>query len=167
MACLYFLDFKIGYCIVPAISAGLFYVKLFFNYMIIRCLLFFLMFSSVVVGQEIGSVKQGNHYIKLLKANNLYSFVYSDIKSKNQNSEKAFHFHNKETVYSILMNGFDAKKNRQIIVKTSNDTIVKFNFKKIKGELMLFVYQNNLNSNTFGTSTFFSKKQITKLFGNI
>lgn len=133
----------------------------------IRFLLGFLMFSSLIFGQEIGSVKRGGHYMKLLKTNDLYSFVYSDIKVKSPNNENTFQFHNKESVYSILMNGFNTKKNRQIIVKTSNDTIVKFNFKKIKGEVLLYVYQNNLNSNSFGTSTFFSKKQITELFGKI
>ena len=133
----------------------------------IEFLVIFFMFSSVVVGQEIGSVKNGNHFIKLLKSDNLYHFIYSDIKSGKLNSEKSFHFSNKETVYSILMNGFNTKKNRQIIVKTSNDTIVKFNFKKIKGKLMLYVYQNNLNNNSFGTSSFFNKKQITELFGTI
>jgi hypothetical protein len=133
----------------------------------IKFLVIFLMFSSVVVGQEIGNVNRGSHFIKLLKSDNLYHFIYSDIKSQKLNSENSFHFTNKETVYSILMNGFNTEKNHQVIVQANNDTIVKFNFKKIKGELMLYVYQNNLNTNTFGTSTFFTKKQITKLFGAI
>ena len=125
----------------------------------------FLLFSSVVFSQEIGNVQEGNHFVKLLKTDNLFSIVYSNVDSQAYNEEKSFHFSNKETLYAIIMDGFNAKKGRQVIVQTSTDTIIKFNFKKLNGEYQLYVYQNNLNTNTYGRSTFFTKNQIIKLFG--
>lgn len=133
----------------------------------IKFLVVFLLISSVVVSQEIGRVNEGSDFIKLLKTDNLYSLIYSDINFEKLHAENSFHFTNKEKVYLILMNGFNKERNHQIILQTNNDTIVKFNFKKIKGELMVFVYQNNLKLNTFGMSTFFSKKQIDRLFSAI
>lgn len=133
----------------------------------IKLLVVFLLISSVVISQEIGSISEGNHFMKLRKTNNLFSLVYSEVKSGSLYSENSFYFNNRETLYSILMDGFTTKSDHQVILQTSNDTIVKLNFKKINGELMLYVYQNNLKSNTFGMSTFFSKKQIASLFSTI
>ena len=95
----------------------------------------------------------------------MFSLVYSDVKSESFNEEKSFNFPNKETIYSILINGFNRNKGHQVIIQTNKDTIVKFNFKKFDGEYMLYVYQNNLGNNTFGRSAFFTKNQIIKLFG--
>ncbi|MEX1383436.1 hypothetical protein [Lutibacter sp.] len=83
----------------------------------------------------------------------------------NFKKEFVFSFTDKNNFYSILINGFNNTKGHQIILQTSNDTIVKLNYKKVKGELMLYVYQNNLNSKTSGRSTFFTKKQFIELFG--
>ena len=124
-----------------------------------------LLFSSVVLGQEIGNIKSGNHFIKLLKNENLFSLVYSDVKPGNLNFENSFYFSNKETIYNIIIDGFLKTKDHQIIVQTNKDTIVKFNYKRIRGEYLLFVYQNNLIKKTYGRSSFFSKDQISKLFG--
>ncbi|UMB52650.1 hypothetical protein MKD41_09910 [Lutibacter sp. A64] len=131
----------------------------------LKFLIPFLLFYSVTFCQEIGNVKVGTHFVKLLKIDNLFSLVYSDVKSVTATQEKSFNFPNKETIYSILINGFNRNKGHQIIVQTNKDTIVKFNFKKLNGEYMLYVYQNNLNSNTFGRSAFFTKNQIIQLFG--
>ena len=135
------------------------------SFMRFKLLIFFLLFYSVTFCQEIGNVKVGNHFVKLLKIDNLFSLVYSDVKSESFNEEKSFNFPNKETIYSILINGFNRNKGHQVIIQTNKDTIVKFNFKKFDGEYMLYVYQNNLGNNTFGRSAFFTKNQIIKLFG--
>ncbi|WP_298365538.1 hypothetical protein [uncultured Lutibacter sp.] len=125
---------------------------------------FFIMFYSVLASQEIGSIEKGEHFVKLYKSDNLYSFKYSDIKPKSLKKEYSFSFSNKQHFYSILINGFNNAKGHQIILKTANDTIVKLNYKNIKGELLLFVYQNNLIEKSSGRSTFFSKAQIIELF---
>jgi len=140
-------------------------IKLY-TIMRIKFLICFLLFSLSVISQEIGSVKNGIHSIKLLKSNNLFSCVYSDVYSVDFNKEKSFNFPNIDTIYTIVMDGFKHHKDHQIIVQTGNDTIVKFEFKMIKGRNMLKIKQNNLESKTFGTSTYFSKKDIGKLFGN-
>jgi len=132
----------------------------------LKILIYFFLISSTLLGQEIGSIKNGNHSIKLLKSNNLFSCVYSDVSSVDFKKEKSFSFPNINTIYTIVMDGFKHHKDHQVIVQTSNDTIVKFEFKMIKGKNMLKIKQNNLDSKTFGTSTYFTKKEIVKLFGN-
>ena len=131
--------------------------------MIKTILLCFLLVTSSLFGQEIGSVKNDNHSIKLLKTPSTYSLIYSDI---NSSSDNIINFQIKETVYDIIMDGFKNNTDHLVIVKTSNDTIVKFEFKEIKGVKMLKIKQNNLPKNTFGTSTFFSKPDMIALFGN-
>ena len=132
----------------------------------LKILIYFFLISSTLLGQEIGSIKNGNDSIKLLKSNNLFSCVYSDVSSVDFKKEKSFSFPNINTIYTIVMDGFKHHKDHQVIVQTSNDTIVKFEFKMIKGKNMLKIKQNNLDSKTFGTSTYFTKKEIVKLFGN-
>ena len=131
-----------------------------------KTLLFSLLISASCFSQEIGNVKSGNHSIKLIKANNLFSCVYSDVNSVGTKKEKSFRFSNLASIYAIVMDGFKHPNDHQIIVQTSNDTIVKFEFKMIRGENMLKIKQNNLESKTFGTSSYFTKKEIEKLFDN-
>lgn len=131
----------------------------------IKLILFLLIVYSPVFGQEIGRVENGNHSIKLLKANNLYAFVYSDINSGKQLMYKSFNFPNKETIYKIMMDGFNKKNNHQVVVLTDNDTVIKFIFYKIKGVVMLKINQNNLKIKTTGTSTLLNKEQLINLFG--
>ena len=130
------------------------------NKMILWC---FLLATSSFIGQEIGSVKNNNHSIKLLKTPSTYSLIYSDINSDNNN---ILNFQIKETVYNIIMDGFKSNNDHLVIVKTTNYTIVKFEFKEIKGVKMLKIKQNNLPANTFGTSSFFTKPDMIALFGN-
>jgi len=92
--------------------------------------------------------------------------VYSDVNTKSDFSENTIHFSIKETVYKIIMNGFDADSDHQIILKTTHDTIVKFEFRAVKGETMLKIKQNNLAVNTFEASIFYSKSEMQTLFGN-
>jgi len=131
-----------------------------------KTLIFFLLISASCFSQQIGSAKNGNYSIKLLKIDKLFSFVYSDVNSKNSHDEKSFNFPNINTMYQIVMNGFDYKSDHQVIVQTNKDTIVKFDFKKVNGKKMLMIRQNNLLSKKFSASTFFTKKEIIGLFGN-
>ena len=126
----------------------------------------FLLLAGSIFSQEVGSIKKGNHSIELLKLKNTYSMVYSDVNSTSDLLENTIHFSIKDTVYEIIMNGFGSDLVHQIILKTSNDTIVKLEFRDIKGERMLKIKQNNLAVNTFGTSIFFTKAEMMTLFGN-
>jgi len=118
--------------------------------------------STTVTSQEIGSVINEQYSIKLLKTSNNYALIYSDIYSSDHN---VINFQMKETVYNILVDGFKSAVNHLIILKTNNDLIVNLEFVNIKGEKMLKIAQNNLANNTTGTSTYFSKTDILKVFG--
>jgi len=132
----------------------------------LKILIALFLISSTIFGQEIGNVKNGIHSIKILKCDNLFSCVYSDVNSNFQNSLNSFLFLDKSSLYSLLIDGFESEKAHQLIVQMIQNTIVKFKFATIKGKKMLKIMQNNLDSKTFGTSTYFSKKDIGKLFGN-
>lgn len=131
------------------------------RYYIFGC--FLLIFWSMS-SQQIGSINNGKHSLKLLKAEHLFACVYSDINETSYTAEKSFKFSNKEFVYEIMMNGFN-DKDHQIFVQTNQDTIVKFEYKRVNGRWMLKIRQNNLDSKTTSISTFFYKEQIKKLFG--
>jgi len=132
-----------------------------------KIFIYFLLLTIASFGQEIGNVKSGNHSIKLLKSNNKFLIVYSDVTSHgNKLLENTIQFSIKESVYTIMMDGFKNHNSHQVIVYTDNDTIVKFEYQKINGEQMLKIRQNNLAVNTFGSSTFYNKEQISTLFGN-
>ena len=131
----------------------------------IKLTLLFILMTASIFGQEIGSVKNGKHSMKLLKADNLFSWVYSDVNSKMTHLEKSFNFPNKETIYNIIIAGFENSNNHQIIVQTDQDTVVKFEYKKIKGQMLLNIIQHNLSNKTAGTSTSLNRQQMMALFG--
>ncbi len=131
----------------------------------IKMTLFLLFMTASIFGQEIGHVKNGKHSVKLLKSENLFSWVYSDVNSGTKHIEKSFNFPNKETIYNIIIEGFENINNHQIIVQTDHDTIVKFEYKKIKGKMLLNINHSTIISKTAGTSTSLSKEQLTALFG--
>ncbi len=131
----------------------------------LKLTLFLILMTASIFGQEIGHVKNGKYSMKLLKSDNLFSWVYSDVNSKTAHAEKSFNFPNKETIYNIIIEGFEKNNNHQIIVQTDQDTVVKFEYKKIKGEMRLNINHNNLNSKIAGTSTSLSRQQLTALFG--
>jgi len=141
-------------------------IRKYFNFRLLLFICLFL-FASSLFSQEVGSIKKGNHSIELLKLNNRYSMVYSDINSNKVIVENTIHFSIKESVYEIIMNGFNSNVDHQIILQTSNDTIVKLEYRAIKGEKMLKIKQNNLAVNTFGASIYFTKSEMQTLFGNI
>ena len=129
-------------------------------------IIFLLIMSSSICGQEIGSIKNGKHSLKLLKSDNFFACVYSDVNESTFKVEKSFKFYSKQTIYDIIMNGFN-DRDHQIFVQTNKDTIVKFEYKKIKGRWMLKIRQNNLDTKTSSISTFFYKEQIKHLFGHL
>ncbi len=131
----------------------------------INLTLFLILLTASIFGQEIGHVKNGKHSVKLLKSENLFSWVYSDVNSKTALAEKSFYFPNKETIYNMIIEGFEKKNNHQIIVQTDQDTVVKFEYKMIKGEMLLNINHNNLNNKIAGTSTSLSREQLISLFG--
>ena len=132
----------------------------------VAIIIFLLIMSSSVYGQEIGSIKNGKHSLKLLKSNDIFTCVYSDINESSFKVEKSFIFYNKQTIYDIIMNGFN-DRDHQIFVQTNKDTILKFEYKRLNGEWMLKIRQNNLDTKTSSISTFFNKNQIVELFGYI
>lgn len=137
------------------------------KFMRVLILLIFFMVSLSVNGQEIGSVQRGKHSVKILKNNDLFSFVYSDVNSNSQNTLNSFLFIDKSSLYSLLMDGFESENDHQMIVQMIQDTIVKFEFKNINGRQLLKIKQNNLSTQTFGTSIFFTKDEILQLFGKV
>ena len=139
-------------------------ISTFINFRIQVFICLFLLASSLIA-QEVGIIKKGNHSIELLKLNNTYSMVYSDINAASNFAENIIFFSIKESVYHIIMNGFDYDADHQIILHTINDTIVKFEFRAIEGEKMLKIKQNNMVMNTFGTSIFYTKSEMQTLFG--
>ena len=123
------------------------------------------MVSSTLFSQEIGSVQDGDYLIELHKTNNIYSCFYSDVNSESSTELKTFQFPNIDKVYTIIMNGFDNEKDHKTYVLTNKDTIVKFEFNKINGEVKLRIKHNNLVDNTIGTTSYLDKGQIKELFG--
>lgn len=122
--------------------------------------------SSSIYSQEIGKITTGDYSVSLLKSNNSYTCMYSDINSESTNMiDKSFYFPNKETIYNIIIYGFENKSNHQVFVQTDENTIIKFEYKRIKGQLLLKINHNNLEDNTIGSSAYLTKKQVEKLFG--
>src|SRR4030065_808827 len=73
--------------------------------MTIKLTLFLILISASIFGQEIGHVKNGKHTVKLIKSENLFSWVYSDVTSKIADLEKSFNFPNKETIFNMIIEG--------------------------------------------------------------
>ena len=132
----------------------------FFFFILLLC-------GCYLQAQEIGHVKKGKHLLKLVKTDPYFELVYSDMSSKEVYTEKSFKFLDKEKVFRIIMDGFLYKKDHQVVVwSDQKDTVVKFNFKKIKGEVLVYLNHNNLEKKVIGLSSFFNKDQIAELFGN-
>ncbi|OIQ41304.1 MAG: hypothetical protein BM563_01055 [Bacteroidetes bacterium MedPE-SWsnd-G1] len=129
-------------------------------------LLFILVLNFKSFGQEIGSIKDGDHIIELHQFENQFSWFYSDINSNTVSNLKSFQFPNIEKVYGIIISGFEREKNHKTYVLTNQDTIVKFEFSRVNGEVQLKVKHNNLLDNTIGSTPALNKKQIQELFGD-
>ena len=122
--------------------------------------------SSSIISQEIGRVVNGSQSVIVVKTNNRFECVYSDVgNSESFNSQKSFIFPFKESFYNIIIDGFESNRNHQTFVQTDEDTIIKFDYRMIKGRMFLKIRHNNLKNNVIGTSISLTKGQIDKLFG--
>jgi hypothetical protein len=127
-------------------------------------LLFILLQSFFIFSQEMGSIEKGEHTLKLFKHNHFYSISFSLDKTDAPKLESAFIFPKKETILRLIESGFKKKNSHQLIVQTSQDTIVKFEFRKFKGNWFLKIKRNNLLNNEIHSSSFFKKEEVLKLF---
>ncbi len=125
----------------------------------------FLLCPVLSYSQEIGRVINDGHSITLLKSNDQYACVYTDVNMSSLYPKKAFVFPNKETLYKIIIDGFINETNHQVYVQTGKKSIVKFEYKIIKGVMFVKINHNNLHNNIIGNTTFLTKDQIDELFG--
>lgn len=126
----------------------------------------FFVLNISAFSQEIGFIKDGEHIVQLHKINNEFSCLYSDVNDEISSELKSFQFPNIERVYNIILEGFENEKNHKTYVLTNKDTVVKFEFNRINGEVQLKIKHNNLNNNVIGSTPALSKDQIVQLFGN-
>lgn len=121
--------------------------------------------SSSIYGQQLGVISVGNHSIALHKTNDKFACVYTDIDAHILYPKKAFVFPNKETIYTIIMDGFKNTNDHQIYVQTNEHTVVKFEYRNINGELKVRINHTNLVNSRIGNTAFMTKNQINLLFG--
>lgn len=121
--------------------------------------------SSSIYSQEIGSVKNGEHSISLIKSNDKFACMYSDVNTNILFPKRSFVFPNKETIYSIIIDGFKNESNHQVYVQMNKHTIVKFEYKRMNGKMVVKIVHNNLANNKIGNTSFLTPFQIDELFG--
>ena len=129
-------------------------------------LLSLVLLSCAIHGQEKLNIDKENFTIELQKNDYVFSCFYSDTNNKTSSEVKSFQFPNVDRVYGIIMNGFDTDKNHKTYVLTNKDTIVRFEFSKISGEVQLKIKHNNLLNNYIGSTAYLSRAQIVDLFKN-
>jgi len=130
-----------------------------------KAILLSLVFVSLAInGQEKLIVNKGFDLIELQKNNNIFSCFYEDTNAEVAEEVKSFQFPNIDHVYDIIMNGFDADKNHKTYVLTNKDTIVRFEFSKISGEVQLKIKHNNLLNNYIGSTSYLNREQIESVF---
>ena len=117
-------------------------------------------------GQNNFADKGTNNHIKLEKSNEVFSCIYSDINDKYSKSVKSFQIPDLTRVYSIIMTGFEKKRNHKMYVKTNDNTIVRLDFSKMNGVIQLRINHNNLVNNYIGSTTFLDRRQVVALFKN-
>ncbi len=121
--------------------------------------------SASIYCQEIGSVKNGEHTISLIKTNNKFACLYSDVNTNILFPKRSFVFPNKETIHSIIMDGFRNESNHQVYVQMNKYTIVKFEYKRMNGKMVVKIVHNNLANSKIGNTAFLTPFQIDELFG--
>lgn len=124
-----------------------------------------MLFNFALFGQEIGSIKDGDHIVQLHKVDNQFSCFYSDANAALSAELKSFQFPNIEHVYDIIIHGFDSEKDHKTYVLTNKDTVVRFEFNRINGVVQVKIKHNNLTDNIIGSTTALNKGQIRELFG--
>lgn len=130
-----------------------------------KAILLSLIFVSLAInGQEKLSENKDFDLIKLQKNDNVFSCFYEDTNAKVSSEVKSFQFPNIDHVYNIIMDGFEINKNHKTYVLTNKDTIVRFEFSKISGEVQLKIKHNNLLNNYVGSTAYLNRSQIVDLF---
>ena len=130
-----------------------------------KAILLSLVFVSLAInGQEKLNVNKDFDLIELQKNNNIFSCFYADTNSEVAEEIKSFQFPNINRVYDIIISGFEVDKNHKTYVLTNKDTIVRFEFSKIRGEVQLKIKHNNLLNNYVGSTAFLSRDQIESVF---
>lgn len=125
----------------------------------------FLLGSISGFSQEIGNVQNGDYSISLIKTSDKFACLYSDVNVNILFPKKSFVFPNKETIYSIIMDGFKNQSNHQVYVQMNKFTIVKFEYKRINNEMVVKIIHNNLANSKIGNTSFLTPIQIDELFG--
>lgn len=124
--------------------------------------------SSSMYSQEIGNVTNGGYSISLIKTtNDKFACMYSDVGTNKLFPERVFIFPNKETVYTIIMDGFKNENNHQVYVQIEKNSIIKFEYKRMDGVMLVKINHNNLYNNSIGNTLFLTKNEIDKLFGKL
>ena len=120
--------------------------------------------SLTLSGQGKQTANQDKNLVELQKQDNIYSCFYSDTNAKFSSDLKSFQFPNVDRVYEIIMNGFEKGENHKTYVLTNDDTVVRFEFSKISGEVQLKIKHNNLINNYVGATSYLNKEQVVHLF---
>ena len=124
----------------------------------------FFLLGFTLSGQELGEIRNGDHLLKLVQDDVRYRLIFSDVKA-GETAESSFDFFDKDKLYNILLAGFN-DKSHQVFVQANKDTIIKLSYKQFRGEWMVMIKQENMDSNTERFSSFFNKTSIQALFGN-
>lgn len=123
-----------------------------------------ILLSCTINGQEKLDIDKETFIIKLQKNDYIFSCFYSDTNNKNFSEVRSFQFPNVVSVYKIIMNGFKKDGNHKTYVLTNKDTVVRFEFIKMNGEIQLKIKHNNLINNYVGATAYLNRKQIVNLF---
>ena len=121
--------------------------------------------SSSIYSQEVGTIKSGDYSISLIKTNDKFACMYSDVNTNILFPKKSFVFPNKETVYAIIIDGFKNESNHQVYVQMNKQTIIKFEYKRMNGKMVVKINHNNLANNKIGNTSYLTPIQIDELFG--
>jgi hypothetical protein len=127
-------------------------------------LLSLVLVSLSMNGQEKLNLNKGFNLIELRKNNNVFSFFYEDANASISSEIRSFQFPNVNRVYDIIINGFDVGENHKTYVLTNKNTIVRFEFSEILGEVQLKIKHNNLLNNYVGSTAYLNRAQIVALF---
>lgn len=126
-----------------------------------------LMFCLPFFGQNNSVAYNGRYDIKLEKVNEMYSCFYADMNDKYSKSVKSFQIPDASKVYSIIMAGFDKKRNHNTYVRTNENTVIRLGYSRLNGVVQLKINHNNLLNNYIGTTDFLDKRQVEELFKDV
>lgn len=127
-------------------------------------LLSLVLLSCAIHGQEKLNIDKENFTIELQKNDYVFSCFYSDTNNKTSSEVKSFQIPDIDKVYEIIMNGFEKDRNHRTYVLTNKDTVVRFEYSRMRGEVQLRIKHNDLLNNYIGSTAYLNKEQIVDLF---